>query len=202
MKFNNVLLLSPHTDDVEFSAGGTVARLVEEGAEMKALMFSVPNMVLFEECKNALAILGVENYEFLDFRRRIFPQCRQQILDYLYEYNQKNRIDLVLTPSTLDFHQDHQTVTNEALRAFKQSTILGYEMPGNHILLRENCFVELEERHVKKKVESILCYKLEVKLRPHHFNESFIRSVLISKGGYVKKKYAESFEVIKLVLLL
>lgn len=202
MRVKKVLLLSPHTDDAEFGAGGTVVRLVEEGADVTALMFSVPNVALIDECKKALTILGVEKYRFLDFRRRTFPQCRQQILDYLYKYNQKNRVDLVLTPSTLDFHQDHQTVTNEALRAFKQSTILGYEIPGNHILLRENCFVSLEERHVKKKVEAVLCYKLEMKLRPHQFNESFIKSVLMSKGVYVKKKYVEAFEVIKLVWFL
>ena len=91
MKFDRVLLLCPHTDDVEFGAGGTVARLVEEGSDITALMFSVPNIQLIDECKNALNVLGVKKTIFLDFRRRTFPECRQPILNYLYEYTRKTR---------------------------------------------------------------------------------------------------------------
>ena len=39
-KFDTVLILSPHTDDGELGAGGFIARLVEEGSEVKYLGFS------------------------------------------------------------------------------------------------------------------------------------------------------------------
>ena len=200
MKFEEVLVLSPHTDDAEIGAGGTIAKLVESGAHVTALMFALPLPVLLDECKNAMMILGVKNYQLLDFKTRHFDRFRQQILQVLWNYNETNQVDLVLTPSTLDLHQDHQTVTNEALRAFRNSTILGYELAGNHILLRENCFVPLEERHIQKKIEAVLCYKSQIKLRHDSFNEEFIKSIVRSRAAHVKTKYAEAFEVIKLIL--
>ncbi|MBA7493674.1 hypothetical protein ES702_04236 [subsurface metagenome] len=200
MKFERILVLSPHTDDAEVGAGGTIAKFIEEKAHLTALMFGVPTVALVDECKKAMKILGVEEYQMLDFKTRHFGRFRQQILQVLWDYNEKNQVDLVLTPSTLDLHQDHQTVTNEALRAFRDSTILGYELVGNHILLRENCFVPLEERHVQKKIEAVLCYKSQINLRPDRFTEDFLRSVVRSRAPHVKTKYAEAFEVIKLIL--
>ena len=200
MKFKEVLVLSPHTDDAEFGAGATIAKLVEEDAHITAFMFAAPLVQLVDECKKALNILGVHNYKIFHFKTRHFYKVRQKILQLLWDYNKATQVDLVLTPSTLDLHQDHQTVTNEALRAFRHSTILGYELVGNHILLRENCFVSLEEKHVKKKVEAVLCYKSQVKLRPNIFNEDFIRAIMRSRSAHVKTKYAEAFEIIKLIL--
>ena len=39
-KFKNVYVLSPHTDDGELGAGGTVSRLVESGANVYYFAFS------------------------------------------------------------------------------------------------------------------------------------------------------------------
>ena len=36
--------------------------------------------------------------------------------------------DLILTPNSNDFHQDHEVIYRESLRAFKSSNILGYEL--------------------------------------------------------------------------
>ncbi len=37
----NVLILSPHTDDAELGAGGTIARFVEEGKKIHYIAFSI-----------------------------------------------------------------------------------------------------------------------------------------------------------------
>ena len=39
--FKTVLALSPHTDDAEFGAGGTLARWIEEGKEIFYVAFSI-----------------------------------------------------------------------------------------------------------------------------------------------------------------
>ena len=36
----SVLVLAPHTDDGEFGCGGTIARLVDAGAEVRYVAFS------------------------------------------------------------------------------------------------------------------------------------------------------------------
>lgn len=198
--FDKVLVLSPHTDDGELGAGGTIARLVENGSKVTYFVFSAPREILKRECKKCLAVLGVKEFEIFDFKVRHFPEYRQGILEILFEYNKENKLDLVLTPSTNDLHQDHQIVTNEALRAFKRSTILGYELPWNNIVFRENCFIPLKERHVQKKIEALWNYKTQISERRHYFDKEYLRGLIRSRGAQIGEKYAEAFEAIKLVL--
>src|SRR4051795_13293677 len=40
--WQRVLVLAPHTDDGEFGCGGTMARLVEAGTDVRYLAFSIP----------------------------------------------------------------------------------------------------------------------------------------------------------------
>ena len=199
--FDKVMVLSPHTDDGELGAGGTIAKLVENGSELTYFAFSAPKKVLREECTKALNVLGLKNFKIFDFKVRHFPTYRQKILEILFDYNKRNKLDLILTPSTNDLHQDHQTVTNEALRAFKHSTILGYELPWNNIVFRENCFVILEENHVHKKIEALWNYKSQISRR-HYFDKEYLMGLTRSRGAQIEEKYAEAFEVIKLVINL
>ena len=60
---NKILILSPHTDDGEFSCGGSIARFIEEGHDVYYVAFttceeSVPNglkNILKNEVKLATA---------------------------------------------------------------------------------------------------------------------------------------------------
>jgi LmbE family N-acetylglucosaminyl deacetylase len=197
--FKKVLVLSPHTDDGELGAGGTIARLVETGSEVTYFAFSVPKTQLKDECNKSLEVLGVTDSKMFDIEVRRFPKQRQAILDILYAYYKDTETDLVLTPSTNDLHQDHQTVTNEALRLFKDSTILGYELPWNLIVFRESCFIPLEHRHVKKKIQALWNYKSQIEAERQYFNKEYLESLMRSRGLKIKKKYAEAFEAIKVV---
>lgn len=196
--FENVLVLSPHTDDGELASGGTIARLIENGCHVHFVAFSAWRQVLKDECAASMKTLGVEDYAILDFPRRHFPEKRQEILQYLYDLNRERKFDLVLTPSTSDLHQDHQAVTNEALRAFKHSSILGYELPWNHIEFKENGFVSLQREHVDLKLKALLCYETQHG-RPY-FDEDYLIGLTRSRGLHVGVKYAEAYEVIKIIL--
>ena len=198
--FESVLLLAPHLDDIELGAGGMVAKLSDEGSYIVYMGFYTPPE-LRNEFHESARILGIDEAHLLDFERRTFPDHRQEILQILYDYNESHNVDLVLIPATTDIHQDHQTVTNEAIRAFRRSTILGYEVPGNNIELHQSCFVLLNEKQVKRKVESILCYKSQFKIRGPKFTEEYTRSRIINYGVNIHTKYAEIFEVIKLVIM-
>ena len=67
-----------------------------------------------------------------DFDVRTFPDHRQAILELLIEIWNDWQPDCVFQPSLHDVHQDHQTIAQEGLRAFKRTTILGYEIPWNN----------------------------------------------------------------------
>ena len=46
MKSRRVLVLSPHTDDGEISAGGTIAKMIEEGKELFYIAFQAVKNLL------------------------------------------------------------------------------------------------------------------------------------------------------------
>lgn len=201
MNFKRALVLSPHTDDGELGAGGTIAKLSEAGVDLTYFAFYASEP-LKRECRDSLKVIGVEKYEFFDFERRHFPSRRQEILQILWDYDKVNDIELVLVPSTDDLHQDHQTVTREAMRAFKNSTILGYGLPWNHISFMENCFVHISEEQLERKIRALLNYKSQMGKGKPYFEESYLRALAKTKGAQIGLEYAEAFEVIKLVFMI
>lgn len=136
-----VLVLAPHTDDGELGCGGTVARLLEEGCEVHFAVFStcaesVPGGLSGGRAENGVSLrhgelrnTGRTDYPFRFSGFRHFPAHRQEILEELVRLNRRIVPDLVLAPSLHDVHQDHHTIAEEAIRAFKRTSILGYEEP-------------------------------------------------------------------------
>jgi LmbE family N-acetylglucosaminyl deacetylase len=105
---------------------------------------------------------------------------------------------LVFAPSLNDIHQDHSVVAREALRAFKNITILGYEMPWNNIDFQTKVFIKLDAAHLDLKVEALKCYKSQEKRS--YLNEEFIRALAKTRGVQIESDIAESFEVMRLVI--
>lgn len=197
--FENILVLSPHTDDAELGCGGTLDKFLKKGSKIRFIAFSwCENEELIKEVKKSTKVLGIDDVEILDFPRRNFFLKRQEILDYLYNLSISEDIDLVLAPSTRDLHQDHQVICNEAIRAFKDSSIWGYEMPWNNIIFQTNCFVKLSEENVTQKIKALKCYETQ-KMRSY-FTEEFQWGIVRTRGTQIRSKYAEAFEVIKLVI--
>ncbi|MFL6030267.1 MAG: PIG-L deacetylase family protein, partial [Gaiellaceae bacterium] len=161
--WQRVLVLAPHTDDGEFGCGGTMARLVESGSEVRYVAFSIATRslpdgfapdTLAREVKEATTELGIapENLTVHDFDVRTFPEHRQDILELLVGMWEQWQPDVVFQPSLHDIHQDHKTIAEEGLRAFKRTTILGYEIPWNNFDFAYQAYFALQESHVEKKV--------------------------------------------------
>lgn len=195
---NEVLALSPHTDDAELGAGGTLHKLRENGTEITIFGFSAPLERNRTEFKNSAEVLSPQQIEIFDFETRRFLQDRQDILQLLYDYNEEYSPDVVLTPSTNDLHQDHQVVTEEAMRAFKDCTLLGYELPWNNIHFDQNGFIELNEKNVSMKIEMLRKYESQIGRRDY-FEEDYLRGLLRTRGVQIGSQYAEGFEVIRWV---
>ena len=90
-----------------------------------------------------------------DFDVRTFPERRQDILEQLVELWEELRPDAVFQPSHHDVHQDHQTIAQEGLRAFKRTTVLGYEIPWNNFDFAYGAYIALEQRHLEKKMAAL-----------------------------------------------
>ncbi len=204
-----VLILAPHTDDGELGCGGTIAKLCREGSKVIYVAFSTCRRSLPEgwepdtlekEVKKAVLILGVQTSDLIlfDYDVRKFKDSRQQILEDMIKLRQKFNPDLVFVPSPSDIHQDHQVISEEGLRAFKSTTILGYEMPWNNVSFNTQAFMKLRKQDVDKKVEALMEYHSQ-KHRAY-LNKNFIFSLATVRGVQIGTDYAESFEVIRSIL--
>ena len=209
MNFQRVLVLSPHTDDAELGAGGTIARFIEEGKDVYYIAFSgcetsvpngLPSDVLRKECMRSTAIVGLppEKVTLLYYQVRTFPAHRQEILEDLVKMKNKLNPDLVMAPSSEDMHQDHGTIHWEALRAFKgDASIWGYEHPWNNVSFTTDVFVKLKPEHLDKKISALREYKSQV--HRGYMNERNIRSLVWTRGAQLDVEYAEAFELVRLI---
>lgn len=204
-----VLVLAPHTDDGELGCGGTIARFIEEGHEVHYVAFStaresvpdgLPKDILEVEVAEATGILGIkpEHLHVYKHTVRKLNYVRQDILEEMVSIRKSLVPDLVLLPSVNDIHQDHFTVAQEAIRAFKQMSMLAYELPWNTITFSTQCFVRLEPRHLEKKVEALAAYKSQSGRA--YCNRDFIVGLATTRGVQIGVRYAESFEVVRQVM--
>lgn len=207
--YERILVLSPHTDDGELGCGGCITKLMEEGSEVFYIAFSsaeksvpqeFPKDILRTEVKKATAILGIreKNLLLLNYEVRTFPEKRQEILEELIRFKKDINPDLVLLPSLHDIHQDHSTIAKEGLRAFKNTTILGYELPWNNLSIDTTCFVKLSEHNIRLKAEALKAY--ESQKNRVYFDEEFIFNLARTRGIQIGCNYAEVFEVIRYVI--
>ena len=208
MGWRKVLVLAPHTDDGEFGCGGSLARLVDGGSEVRYVAFSIatrslpdgfPPDTLAREVREATAELGIPEAQLIvhDFEVRTFPEHRQEILELLIDLWEDWKPDAVLQPSVRDIHQDHQVVAAEGLRAFKRTTILGYEIPWNNFNFDYQAYIALDEDHVERKARALSKYESQQHRR--YSNPEYIRSVARTHGINVNREFAEVFEVYRVV---
>ena len=206
--WQRALVLAPHTDDGEFGCGGAMARLVEEGADVRYVAFSIatrslpegfPPDTLAREVREATTELGIpaESLTVHDFDVRTFPEHRQEILELLIQLWNDWEPDVVFQPSLHDIHQDHQTIAAEGLRAFKRTTILGYEIPWNNLDFAYQAYVALEQRHVERKEAALAKYASQQHRR--YANREYIWNLARTHGINVNREYAEVFQVYRLI---
>jgi LmbE family N-acetylglucosaminyl deacetylase len=206
--WKRALVLAPHTDDGEFGCGATMARLAEDGAEVRYVAFSIATRslpdgfapdTLAREVREATAELGIPDAGLTvhDFDVRTFPEHRQEILELLIELWNDWEPDVVFQPSLHDIHQDHQTVAQEGLRAFKRTTILGYEIPWNNLDFAYQAYVSLERRHIERKEAALARYASQQHRR--YANPEYIWNLARTHGINVNREYAEVFQVYRLI---
>lgn len=206
---NTVLVLAPHTDDGELGMGGTIHKLLQMGKKVVYVAFStaskslpsgMPPDTLKTEVRHATARLGIvpENLIIYDYEVRELSYARQQILETLIELRNRFKPDMVFVPSPHDVHQDHQTIAQEAVRAFKNTTLLGYELIWNNLTFNTQCFVALEEDDLRAKVAALSEYHSQAGRA--YMSGTFIRSLAFTRGTQAGVPLAEVFEVIRLFL--
>lgn len=204
-----VLVLAPHTDDAELGCGGTIARILEEGGQVFIAVFSIaedslppgaPPTTLEREFFEASSRMGVPDAHLFVHRYpvRRFSYYRQDILEDLIRLKKQIEPHLVLLPASTDLHQDHRVIYEEGMRAFKEISVWGYELPWNHTSFAAESFVELSEGNLRKKWEALEAYQSQFSLGRQYFSWEFVMGLARVRGTQIKVDFAEAFEVQRL----
>jgi LmbE family N-acetylglucosaminyl deacetylase len=204
-----VLVLAPHTDDAELGCGGTIARLLTDGADVFVAAFSTAEESLppgakpsrlRDEFLAAMQTLGIphDNALVFEYPVRRLSYYRQELLEELVKLRKQIDPNMVFLPSSSDLHQDHQVLNAEGLRCFKDMTVWGYELPWNNIGFPAQAFVTLEPCDLQAKWDALQAYKSQFELGRPYFSREFIEGLARVRGVQVKSPYAEAFEVMRL----
>lgn len=206
-----VLVLSPHTDDAELGCGATLAKHLMAGDEVKLVTFSncgkslpenmrSPNRLGLEQEK-AAETLGITDWIILGYEVRTFEQNINSIRDVIYRLVRKcYKPDIIYTPWRGSLHQDHYTIAicTEQVTRHNTITVLGYYVPDDGIGFAPRYFEPLEEIHISKKVDALMCYKSQVMFRKWWREPSF-RATVLYWAPVTAHNYTEAFEVIKTI---
>jgi N-acetylglucosamine malate deacetylase 1 len=209
LKNKTILILAPHTDDGELGCGATIAKAIQQGAKVFYAAFSTadqsvppqfPRNQLEIEVRAATQKLGIPNNQLIIYKHEVrkLNYVRQEILEQLVQLKQTINPDIVFLPSSKDIHQDHQTITNEGIRAFKSCTILGYELIWNNLSFNTDCFIDVDEHHLQQKITALQEYKTQE--GRNYMSPEFIKSLATVRGTQIGTKYAETFEVIRWII--
>jgi len=198
-----VLFLGAHPDDIEIGCGALLHHIVKKTNVLCVTLSDNQKNPDLKQVKSehlrSMEILGVaeEKVIFGPFQTRVFPNARQEILEYFLMLRKDFKPDLILTHSKQDVHQDHNTMTEEALRAFRGITVLGFDVVRSSYGFFPHFLAEVSEEAVNKKIEALSEY--ETYKDRYYFNSDLTRSIMLRHGALAEVPYAEGFDILRIV---
>ncbi len=200
---SRVLFIGAHPDDIELGCGALIAHIIPQSEVMCVTLSDNqknPELTnLPAEHFRSMAVLGVpeKNVILGQFETRRFPECRQEILEYMIQLNKSFQPEIVFVHTRADIHQDHATITEEGLRAFRGTTVLGYDVLRSSYGFFPNFLVEVTKEEAECKIAALAEYKTYAS--KYYFDPSITRSTMIRHGALAERPFAEGFDIIRIV---
>ncbi len=198
-----ICFIGAHPDDIELGCGALIASLQDkDNVTCVTLSDNQKNPLLanlVQEYSASMSALGIpsKNTILEKFETRRFPAQRQDILEYLIQLNKTLYPDVVFVHTRSDLHQDHNTVTEESLRAFRGITVLGYDVIRSSYGFFPNLLTGVNELDVQQKIDALAQYKTYS--GKYYFDPEVTRATLIRNGALCECKYAEGFETLRII---
>lgn len=205
MKFfgNSLLFLGAHPDDIELGCGALIADIAGM-ASIHCYTFSDNQQnpalgALVQEHTESMHTLGLSDgqFELGIFQTRRFPENRQEVLEQMLALRKKYQPQIVFVHTAKDVHQDHGTLTQEAIRAFRGTTVLGYDVLRSSYGFFPDFLVEVSQKAVETKLKALAQYKTYTS--KYYFNAEVLRATAVRHGALAERPFAEGFDIIRMV---
>jgi LmbE family N-acetylglucosaminyl deacetylase len=198
-----VLFIGAHPDDIELGAGALLHHIAPRSDVMcVTLSDNQKNLQLksvVEEQYASMNVLGVPREKVVveKFITRNFPDARQDILEYMLKLRGDFQPEIIFVHSKQDVHQDHNVITDEALRAYRGITVLGYDVIRSSYGFFPHFLAEVSEEDVNKKIEALLQYKTYAD--KYYFSPELLRAIMVRHGSLAERPFAEGFDILRIV---
>ncbi len=208
-----IMAIGAHLDDIEIACGGTLAKALESGHEVYALIMSKSGYtnkdggiqrtseLAVKEGVQALNTLGISHIDILDFPTKDIPFI-SDVVNAIDVCMSEYQPDIIFTHHPFDTHQAHEGVSKATIAAARRkNTVIFYEpiTPSgrSYVAFKPHLYVDIETT-LEKKILSLKCHKSEY----NKFGaEDWIEGVRCRCGfrGYeIGKKFAEAFEILRM----
>jgi len=87
--------------------------------------------------------------------------------------------------------------TEEALRAYRGTTVLGFDVVRSSYGFFPHFLVEVDKEDVDKKIEALSKYKTYSD--KYYFNPDLLRATMIRHGALAERTFAEGFDILRIV---
>ena len=199
----HILAIGAHPDDIEIAAGAALAKMRDTGYKITGLVMTYGEKggdaeTRPREAEKGAQFLGLERVEVYHFTDTHLEGDGVELTRAIEKAILREKPDIIFTHSEHDLHQDHKAVFEATLRATRNYpvTILCYESPSSTQDFRPTYFVDVCD-YVEVKVEAIRQH-WDQKGKPY-MDAEMVRSKLVFRGGQAKVKYAEGFEVARMI---
>ena len=199
-KPGRVLAFGAHPDDLEVGAGGLLARLANDGAEVTLAVISVPNRVEERtiEAQEGARVLGAKCFV-------VYPEraCRVEDIP-MHELVRRMdglvgdiKPDLVVTHSQHDLHWDHGLVNRATVSALRRTPcdLLAFlSSPEMNAQSRTfgQCFADISSS-IDTKIDAISAHKSQLAKLDVESSRDLARAM----GRISGFAFAETYEVLR-----
>ncbi len=200
-KGGTVLAFGAHPDDIEIGAGGLLARLSAEGADVTMAVVSIPNKVdirLAEAKAGANAIDAELVVLFEDKEQRVEDVPMYELVRRMDHVIGDLRPDLVITHGANDLHWDHGLVHRATISALRRTPcdLLAYlsspEMNAHARCIGE-CFADISTS-IETKLAAINCHSSQLTRLDVESSRDLARAM----GRISGYEYAEAYQVLRM----
>ena len=203
--YDNVLCISPHPDDTEYSMMGTILKYSDtmftclqlcQGGDMdettgKSRLFEVENAWKETECSNVNLLFTVAKY--------MKDMLEEEWINFIEEKLSPN-LDALVLPNECDSHFEHRLVAGfgKALIRQRSITLIQYKTPSTDQTWVPNLFVDIDKEY-HTKVKSLK--KFESQQDRYYFRDDVLRSFHSDFQSAKKRKHCvEQFKILDLYI--
>lgn len=222
MKIKRILVVAPHPDDETLGAGGTIAKLSDQGHEVHVLMVSghLPPLykrecyeITVEESHKALKILGVTNIDFLEIPATMIGERPvHEINNNIFQVIKELRPHLVFCPYP-DRMIDHRLIFEsvmvatrpvgigrniEIVAAYETLSETHWNAPHIEPNFTPNWVIDITD-YIEKKLNAFKCYESQIHDFPGPRSVEAVEALAKFRGTQSGFSYGEGMHIVRMV---